>query len=656
MEFQQLNIDHRCRHIRWITAWLLALSLLALCPALFQAKAEASPANEGEPLGPVLLREDATGLLLEWQAPPLSIRETMGADGRPYAAVEAAGWRHTDKPGRPQLPYALALAVVPPDGEVELRVEVLEREHIALPAPVLPAARWVAAGDPPKAGYEWAREERAYAPAFAAFRRANEPDPVVILEEAGWQRGRRLVQLIFYPLHFDPASPALEVIRRVRVELSFDGEAWTGEVAADPFTSVLQGTVVNPAQVDRFVRYSGPSVAADLTARSLDAAALLASSAPTSTQYLIITHADFASAVAPLVNHRAISDGLTVYVTTTQSIYSALGYSGAPAFRDYISATYHSTTPPNLTYVLLVGDGTEDGSGTQYVPPYLIDDPWGQEDDGVASDNRFATMDGDDDQEADLYIGRLPVQSAAQATTVVNKILAYELDPPQWPWNQYALFLADNPEVDAPFHLYSDSVHSTLPVTFTGWRVYYCKSGCNQPHLYDDIDMAHVAAMGSLNSGPLLVSYEGHSSWHQWAQERLFHLDDVSSLGNEALPVFLEMTCYTSRFAYPSADTLDESLLRRAGGGAVATWGCTALGDSSNHQRLHYRFFEAVFQDGQIELGAAIAYAKLGLPETTTGNGLRDTFILLGDPAMELNLTIVPWPNHLFLPLALRSQ
>ena len=35
----------------------------------------------------------------------------------------------------------------------------------------------------------------------------------------------------------------------------------------------------------------------------------------------------------------------------------------------------------------------------------------------------------------------------------------------------------------------------------------------------------------TLSSG-LLVSYVGHSSWHQWAVERLFHLDDVASLHN----------------------------------------------------------------------------------------------------------------------------
>ena len=33
-------------------------------------------------------------------------------------------------------------------------------------------------------------------------------------------------------------------------------------------------------------------------------------------------------------------------------------------------------------------------------------------------------------------------------------------------------------------------------------------------------------------SSELLVSYVGHSSWHQWAVERLFHLDDVASLHN----------------------------------------------------------------------------------------------------------------------------
>ena len=131
-------------------------------------------------------------------------------------------------------------------------------------------------------------------------------------------------------------------------------------------------------------------------------------------------------------------------------------------------------------------------------------------------------------------------------------------------------------------------------------------------------------------------------------------LDDVTGLDNGwALPVFLELTCFTSYFSYPTTDTLDESLLRLAGGGAIATWGSTALVSTAGHRILHQGFFDAVFEDGIIGLGPAteVAKAKLDLSSQYS----RDTFILLGDPAMKLNLTVVPWAHGVFLPLVLRA-
>jgi hypothetical protein len=139
----------------------------------------------------------------------------------------------------------------------------------------------------------------------------------------------------------------------------------------------------------------------------------------------------------------------------------------------------------------------------------------------------------------------------------------------------------------------------------------------------------------------------------------MFHRDDVAGLDNGgALPVFLQMTCYTGDFSHPEWETLDETLLRQPGGGAIATWGSTTLGLSLGHNVLHEGFFNAVFEENTTELGQAIQEAKLDLLAWDSAAyyvDLLDTFVLLGDPAMDLNLTIVPWSHATFLPVTLRS-
>ena len=619
-----------------------------------------------------MLRADMTGVVVEWHAPGFSLRQVTGNDGRAYSVLETPGWMQTEKPGQPQLPFASALAVVPPTGEVVLHVQVLERARHPLLNPVMPARTPAPVGNPPTDfEWTWARDEQTYAGA------GPYPADVVTLEEAGWMRGRRLVRLTFYPLRFDPAGNVLEVAKQVRVELRFagqppdvaQGETMTvgGWPPDDPFVPVLQASVVNPAQVNRFVRRQQVAPAAT--------AAQASAYPPAGTEYLVITHSDFITAVAPLAVHRATIDGLRVFSATVETIYAAYGGMGhAEAIKQYIAGAYHQDQPPSLDYVLLVGDGVRDtqnysqrlGYSQSFVPPYIVTmnpvwcvgcTPW-----EAASDNRFATIDSDDNL-ADVFIGRLPVNTVSQAIAVVNKILAYELNPPRWPWNERVLFFAGN-ELDAPYHQYSDDVYATLPITYTGRRVYFCTSGCNQPHLYPTMAAAHDATVQELNSGGLLASYVGHSSWHQWAVDPqtyapMFHLNDVASLHNGgALPVVLAMTCYTSDFSDPAGDTLDETLLRRTGGGAVATWGPTTLGLSLGHNVLHQEFFDAVFKEDITELGAATEEAKLAL--FALGNpyylDLLNTFILFGDPAMDLNLNIVPWTHEVFLPAMLRNK
>ena len=225
-----------------------------------------------------MLHADAEGLVLEWQAPAFSPRRVIGDDGRPYSELEAPGWPQIDSPGQPQLPYASALAVVPPTGDVTLHLQVLEQVRRPLPHPMVPALAPVPIGTPPTHfEWTWARDEQAYAET------GTRPVDIVTLDEAGWQRGRRLIRLTFFPLRFDPAGPALEVAGRVRVELRFQGHPFddaqnqaAGESRwgdDDPFLPVLQHSVVNPQQVTRFARPEGLTSAplapldTDLTAR-----------------------------------------------------------------------------------------------------------------------------------------------------------------------------------------------------------------------------------------------------------------------------------------------------------------------------------------------------------------------------------------------------
>jgi hypothetical protein len=267
---------------------------------------------------------------------------------------------------------------------------------------------------------------------------------------------------------------------------------------------------------------------------------------------------------------------MRVRVVDVQNVYDEFsgGLLRPEAIRDFIAYAYAHWASPQLAYVLLVGDGSYDfldhyGYGSvNYIPPFLdlVDYAWGE----TAADNRYAAISGNDSL-PDVFLGRLPVTTAAQATTVVGKILQYEQAPWLGDWNARHVFIADNPDQAGDFDETFDVVYNTyIHDPWIGEKIYLNEL---------PVATARQEIFAAWQRGALLISFAGHSSWHQWAVEELMHVDDVGNLHNDQKwPVVLSMTCFTGFFHHPEYGTLDESLLRLQGGGAVATWSPSGLG------------------------------------------------------------------------------
>lgn len=356
----------------------------------------------------------------------------------------------------------------------------------------------------------------------------------------------------------------------------------------------------------------------------------------TQADYLIISHANFIPALAPLVALRQ-SQGLAVSVVDVQAIYDQFGNGrlSPEAIRSFLADAYQSWTPVP-TYVLLVGDGTSDpkqyraDSQATWLPPYLADaDPWIGE---VAADNRYVAVDGDD-WLPDMLIGRLPVNSLAEAQTVVGKIVGYEATPFLGDWNGRFTLVSDNTDAAGNFAAHSASLQQAYVAD--PWRA----TAINYTPPSNTEAAVQTAVQQSWQNGQGLMMFTGHSSIHQWGAERFFHLDDVAELTNGArLPVVLQMTCFTGSFQQPFWDTLDEALLRHPDGGAVAVWGATGLGVGTGHDALAAGFLDALMVQGERELGTAVLSGKINLLTNRPVNqDLLDTFTLLGDPATQYN-------------------
>ena len=179
--------------------------------------------------------------------------------------------------------------------------------------------------------------------------------------------------------------------------------------------------------------------------------------------YIIISHGDFITDVQPLADWRA-SQGLRVKVVDVQDIYDefSFGLLDPQAIHDFLAYTYDYWQRPAPAYVLLVGDGNYDFKNYMgyndriFIPPYLADvDQFMGE---TVANNYYVSVSGDDPL-PDMYLGILPVRTRSGAASVVDKILAYEQNPPQNTWNQTAMFVADKYDPNAgDFPYLSDEI------------------------------------------------------------------------------------------------------------------------------------------------------------------------------------------------------
>ncbi len=390
--------------------------------------------------------------------------------------------------------------------------------------------------------------------------------------------------------------------------------------------------------------------------------------APLNTEVLYIAPGAFHAQLAPLVAQRE-SQGYSVAVLDVQALYDAWSYGHiAPdAIRDflrYAAATWD--TPP--VAVTLVGDGTYDPFDYMQrghelrIPPYLaMVDPWIGE---TACDTCYVRLDGEDprtDLLPDLYIGRIPVKSPAEVTTVVNKIIGYENGNPDEEWRRRTIYLADNAveasgQADSAgdFAAYAEQSIAQQPASLIVDRLYYDPSPTHPsaPWREPDHRRAHQRTMDLFNQGAGTLTFFGHSNHWQWAltslsqqPSYLLGLLEVDNLRNgDKLPVVLAMTCLSSAFHEPaySGTTIDERLVLHPGGGAVAVWGPTGRGVVYGHTELQRGFYRQLWDSGSPGRAPLGTLARAGYLELfTRGNCCEEalyTFTILGDPLTRVQV------------------
>ncbi len=337
--------------------------------------------------------------------------------------------------------------------------------------------------------------------------------------------------------------------------------------------------------------------------------------------YLIITDALFLEEVAPLADQKR-ELGFKVTVLTTADI----GGSSETYLRAAVSNWFNTGTPGwfHDSYVLLVGD--TDRVGICLDPEY-----------GLASDYYLGSIDGD--IYAEVGVGRLSVDSEADCSAQIAKILEYQDAPTALPnyYDNVLLAASTDDSGDARFF------ESCEEIASNPWYMYNLAFAKR----YGDWTSGTVAnALDDIDAGQSVVVYEGHGSYWRWASWDANDDDltatDVAGLANaHVMPVVLALCCQNSNTDSVD-DCIGEEWMEKTPGGAVAHVGATRNAWICHYTLFGPSFFRQLYGDAtptMTELLQAAQFDAYGLNSAENDEHSRKTiwqFQLLGDPAMKI--------------------
>lgn len=372
----------------------------------------------------------------------------------------------------------------------------------------------------------------------------------------------------------------------------------------------------------------------------------LASTAPP--QLLIITAPAFLTQAQDLAQHRQAASGLSTLVVTPQQIYNEFtgGAQDVTALRDMVISMYRRST--SLRYVLLFGDCSFDyknrvANNTNFVPSYASV-YWQGPIDAFSTDDYFVINGTGISGDPSLATGRLPVKTPDEATTVVNKIKAYETDTTGLgSWRNVNMFAADNgdclvhtnqSEQASGFAFQNGPEYLPQKFFLPNYPLVAGPGGQSSPEIREAIQRR-------IRQGALVVNYTGHGSEYQWADERIFDMESLTTLDNgNRLPFFITATCEYGRVDEPSLVSGAESLVLRAEGGAIGILSACRPVNSGSNFTLHIELFKHLFKpnaDGSMpRLGDVMLATKVA-----PGQPANRSYFLLADPSLRL-----AYPRH----------
>ena len=477
--------------------------------------------------------------------------------------------------GTPALPVLRRLFVVPRGAQITFEYKTGASVTMEAPAAVMPVQAPIEKLPGAHEAAEFNYDADAYAAGVAV------PVERVTLQRLGIVRHQQLYLLEVHPVAYNPAQQTLTFYPEIVADVQFEGGTLPRDKAVMPG---LKRLVLNPGLLP------------DVPKRG--EGKLLIIGTPT----FMLPISGFASAKQ--------NQGFDV------AIHSVAEGTSKESIKDFIAGLYGTAGEPD--YILIVGD-------TDTIPCWV-----GGGTGSPDTDIQYVCMDDGDDWYPDIPIGRFPVRTMEDLTTMVDKTLYYEAgvyDDPDYLMR--AVFMASEDR-----YWVSEGTHDWVIDTYLDPMGYtYDKLYC---HTYSATTQQ---VRDAFDDGRFFGVYSGHGGTTSWADGPSFSVSDVENLTNENMySLVFSFACVTGAFEY------DECFMETwvlADNGAVASWGSSVNSYWDEDDILEKVLFDSIydeFDEVLSEVGPILNDTKLRYLEHWGDSGMTrryfEMYNLMGDPTM----------------------
>lgn len=602
-------------------------------------------------------------VVFDVQIPGMEVRQ-KAEEGITYQQVSIEGSGCITEIGKPQLPMISKFVPIPSGATIE--VEVVDSSFDMMEGyTIYPAQEPLLA------------IEDAPTPPFmideAQYQRDEfYPNELVEIEGPIVIRGCSVAIMRIYPVQFNPIKETLRVYSHLQVKVSFQG----GE------EYYIEDRLRSSSFDKTFNRIFGNASMTNFEQQMSD-------QHDDGKFLLIITHPNFKIAAQTLAAWK-IKKGIQTVVATTDIIPANIPTKPtAEEIAVYIQQFYDQWDSP-LSHLLLIGDA-------EFVPCHYKTEHIDASQGFIGTDLYYTTLDGTD-YFPDISVGRLSVDTLAQANKRVRDIIRYEkacvLDEDYYTHAACASYFQDkdyNQVEDVRFVLTSEDIRNHL--IDNGFDVdriyraydsvsprYYLESAWPWPYepltleereLPLELQRPNFAwngdadnISGAINSGRFLMVHVGHGSKFRWASPfyRTYHVEALEN--GDKLPVVWSINCMTGWFDNetdnPVVDTpahaihFSEAWERNPNGGAIGVIAGTRTSYCIHCDRLIWGWMDAIwpdfnpdytpldtnFDDPQFEMGQVLNYGKFYYASLHQESEVRqlefEVFQWFGDPTMQI--------------------